>query len=311
MYAEIDPKLTKIAEEYLNEWRNMRFEIIKMTENFVSKIRNLKGYEVNEEALRCENINLDTLFSILDIENKYVNELISILITIARHRDIYENTINKVIPEIALQIKLKTHENEIINYIYSNLYDKLSNDEITKLIEEIKSEKQKISYYFSKENDKYALNFLDNRKFEISDKEKNPFGKLYVEAFSITDTTEFSAYMSIISEFNNIVEKQNKKTFYFMSLDRFEKMYAKFSFLDNRKVVEDAYSLYNNKELQLKLSSFILLHPICFELNGDIITYRPLDSFSDEVIHQLSNTNYNSKTNEFLTIISKLNNTNN
>ena len=47
------------------------------------------------------------------------------------------------------------------------------------------------------------------------------------------------------------------------------------------------------------------------ELNGDIITYRPLDSFSDEVIHQLSNTNYNSKTNEFLTIISKLNKTNN
>lgn len=96
-----------------------------------------------------------------------------------------------------------------------------------------------------------------------------------------------------------------------MSLDRFEKMYTKFSFLDNRKVVEDVYSLYNNKELQLKLSSFILLHPICFELNNDSITYRPLDSFSDEVIHQLSNTNYNSKTNEFLTIISKLNNTNN
>ena len=51
MYAEIDPKLTKIAEEYLNEWRNMRFEIIKMTENFVSKIRNLKGYEVTGMAV--------------------------------------------------------------------------------------------------------------------------------------------------------------------------------------------------------------------------------------------------------------------
>lgn len=27
-------------------------------------------------------------------------------------------------------------------------------------------------FYFSKENDKWLLNFLDNRKFEISDKEK-------------------------------------------------------------------------------------------------------------------------------------------
>ena len=32
-----------------------------------------------------------------------------------------------------------------------------------------------------------------------------------------------------------------------MSLDRFEKMYAKFSFLDNRKVVEDVYSDTVNK----------------------------------------------------------------
>ena len=166
-------------------------------------------------------------------------------------------------------------------------------------------------FYFSKENNKWLLNFLDNRKFEISDKEKNSFGKLYVEAFSITDATEISAYMNIISEFNDIVENQQKKTFYFMSLNRFEKTYTKFSFLDNVKVIEDVYLLYDNKELQLKLSNFILLHPICFELNVDIITYRPLDSFSDEVIHQLSNTNYNSKTNEFLTIISKLNNTNN
>lgn len=117
--------------------------------------------------------------------------------------------------------------------------------------------------------------------------------------------------MNIISEFNDIVENQQKKTFYFMSLNRFEKTYTKFSFLDNVKVIEDVYLLYDNKELQLKLSNFILLHPICFELNNDSITYRTLDSFSDEVIHQLSNTNYNSKTNEFLTIISKFNNTNN
>ena len=84
-------------------------------------------------------------------------------------------------------------------------------------------------FYFSKENDKWLLNFLDNRKFEISDKEKNSFGKLYVEAFSITDATEISAYMNIISEFNDIVENQQKKTFYFMSLNRFEKTYTKFS----------------------------------------------------------------------------------
>lgn len=66
-------------------------------------------------------------------------------------------------------------------------------------------------FYFSKENDKWLLNFLDNRKFEILDKEKNSFGKLYVETI---------------------------------------------------KVIEDVYLLYDNKELQLKLSNFILIHPI-------------------------------------------------
>ena len=66
-------------------------------------------------------------------------------------------------------------------------------------------------FYFSKENDKWLLNFLDNRKFEILDKEKNSFGKLYVETI---------------------------------------------------KVIEDVYLLYDNKELQLKLNNFILIHPI-------------------------------------------------
>ena len=139
MYNEIDLELNKIANEYLKEWEKKQDEIREMTGKFMSKIHNLKGYDINEEILKCENINIETISSILNVENKYVSELVPILNTISRHRDIYENTINWVIPYIAQQIELKTHENGIINYLYSNLYDKLSNDEITKLIEEIKN----------------------------------------------------------------------------------------------------------------------------------------------------------------------------
>ena len=142
MYDELNPELNKIVNDYLKEWKKKQDEIREMTGNFMSKIHNLKGYDINEEVLRCENINIETISSILNIENKYVSELVTILNTIARHRDIYQNTINQVIPHIALQIELKTHENGVINYLYSNLYDKLSNDEITKLIEEIKKEMQ-------------------------------------------------------------------------------------------------------------------------------------------------------------------------
>lgn len=117
----------------------MQYEISEMTRKFMSKIHNLKGYDINEEVLKCENLNLETISSILNVENKYVSELVTILNTIAHVRGIYENTINQVIPHIAQQIELKTHENGMINYVYSKLYDKLSNDDITNLIEEIKN----------------------------------------------------------------------------------------------------------------------------------------------------------------------------
>ena len=139
MYDEIDSELNKLVKEYLEEWKKMQYEIRIMTGKFMSKIHNLKGYDISEEVLKCENLNLETISSILNVENKYVSELVTILNTIAHHRDMYENTINQVIPQIAQQIELKTHENGIINYIYSNLYDKLSNDDITNLIEEIKN----------------------------------------------------------------------------------------------------------------------------------------------------------------------------
>ena len=138
MYDEIDLELNKITNEYLKEWQKKQDEIREMTGKFMTKIHNLKGYDINKDVLKCENINIETISSILNVENKYVSELVSILNTIARHGNIYQNTINQVIPHIAKQIELKTQENGIINYLYSNLYDKLSNDEITKLIEEIK-----------------------------------------------------------------------------------------------------------------------------------------------------------------------------
>lgn len=142
MYKEIDPKINEIAKEYLEEWRKLQDTINKTTGNFISKIHHLTDCKINEEVLKCENLNSNTIFSILNINDKYVSDLMSMLITIGHHRNIYDNTINRVIPEIAKQIELKTHENGVINYVYSNLYDKLSNEEITKIIEEVTQKKE-------------------------------------------------------------------------------------------------------------------------------------------------------------------------
>ena len=57
-------------------------------------------------------------------------------------------------------------------------------------------------YYYSKENDKYILNLLDNTKYEISINEEKPYSKLYMEAFSIYDATAFGADMMAIFTYN-------------------------------------------------------------------------------------------------------------
>lgn len=162
-------------------------------------------------------------------------------------------------------------------------------------------------YYFSKENGKYVLNLLDNKKFEISTDEKNPYGKLYIQAFSINDLSSFSAYMKSIFTFNNIMENQISKTLYFMSLDRYLRMYDKFAFLSDRDIIiDDIKKLYNNKELQLKWN-FVLLHPICFEIVDGKIKYRNIANFSEEIIAQLEKSNYSTLADEFLSQINRLN----
>lgn len=161
-------------------------------------------------------------------------------------------------------------------------------------------------YYFSKEDDKYVLNFLDNKKFEVSIEEKSPYGKLYVQAFSISDLTSFSAYMKSIFTYNNIIENQISKTLYFMSLDRYLRMYDKFVFLRDRDIIiDDIEKLYNNKELQLKWN-FILLHPICFEIVDGKIKYRNIANFSEEIIEQLKKANSIPFADEFLNQINNL-----
>lgn len=162
-------------------------------------------------------------------------------------------------------------------------------------------------YYFSKEDGKYVLNFLDNKKFEVSTDEKSPYGKLYVQAFSISDLTSFSAYMKSIFTYNNIIENQISKTLYFLSLDRYLRMYDKFAFLSDRDIIiDDIEKLYNNKELQLKWN-FILLHPICFEIVDGKIKYRNIANFSEEIIAQLEKSNYSPLADEFFALIDKLN----
>lgn len=182
MYSEIDSELNLIVNEYLKEWSNKQRDILEMTLNFLSKVHDLKGFDINDEVLKCEKINMDTISSILNVENKYVSELVSILNTIAgKHGDPYKNTINEVIPYIAKQIDLKTHENSFVNYLYANLYDKLSNDEINEIIDEIKLERG------NEMNDELKVN--NNVQFDSEETKQ-----------------EFSNYIDEINEYNRKIK---------------------------------------------------------------------------------------------------------
>lgn len=162
-------------------------------------------------------------------------------------------------------------------------------------------------YYYSKENDKYILNLLDNTKYEISINEEKPYSKLYMKAFSIYDATAFGADMMAILTYNNIKENGISKTFYFMSLDRFLRMYNKFAFLKDRDmIIDEIKKLYTNKELQLRWN-FILLHPICFEIENSDIKYRNISDFTEEVISQLEKSNSIPFADDFLELINKYN----
>lgn len=162
-------------------------------------------------------------------------------------------------------------------------------------------------YYYSKENDKYILNFLDDTKYEISIDEQNPYSKLYMKAFSIYDATVFGVAMMTILTYNNIIENEVSKTFYFMSLDRFLRMYNKFAFLKDRDmIIDEIKKLYVNKELQLKWN-FILLHPICFEIVDGNIKYRNIANFSDEIITQLEKSNSIPFADDFIELVNKYN----
>ncbi len=144
-------------------------------------------------------------------------------------------------------------------------------------------------YYFSKEDKKIVINVLDNRKYEISELEEHPYGKLYTEAFSVNDLTEFSAYMNAIFIYRDIILENEPKTFCFLSLDTFENISKDLHFLDDVEQIEnDVKMLYQDKDMQLKWN-FQLLHPICFEIYNYKIIYRPIKDLSEDIRNVLFN----------------------
>lgn len=144
-------------------------------------------------------------------------------------------------------------------------------------------------YYFSKEDKKITINILDDRKYEISEMEEHPYGKLYAEAFSVTDLTEFSAYMNAIFIYKNIILENEPKTFCFLSLDTFKHIAKDLHFLDNVEQIEnDVNMLYQDKDMQLKWN-FQLLHPICFVIYNYKIIYKPIKDLSEGIRNVLFN----------------------
>ncbi len=149
----------------------------------------------------------------------------------------------------------------------------------------------KIKYYFKRENNTLSLLSKDDEiicSMEID--ENNGIyqkGTLALMASGEYDVTAFSAKMDAIIEFK--IDKKKKLGFLSERIAQ-HCIYPKLNEIEVQKIKMDIDNLYSDKELQLKYN-FILLHPVCFELddNEKTATYINLNDINEVTRKNMKN----------------------
>ena len=137
-YADVNPELNKRLNAFLDEQNRLIKQISALE-------RNLMNYFYENNMVKKNHnfdITTDDFFSI-KFEEKNVEELI-FLLNIGLHYKLITNISEEFIKKdfftrLVKEIQLKTHENYVSNFLYSNLYDKLSDSDINKIFNDIKT----------------------------------------------------------------------------------------------------------------------------------------------------------------------------
>lgn len=148
------------------------------------------------------------------------------------------------------------------------------------------------NYYFEENNDYLKLIRLDNGKEITLDKQDNEklFSRIKL-AFSCFDDHDLTAFSAYIREPLTFFDKDANKRYCFLSEERFHDIYL--DIIDEKiknEINIDISNFYSDKQLQLKFN-FVILHPICFEIDKDNLdgVYRSLSSIDDDLIYKFLN----------------------
>ena len=136
MYEFVDKDLNDACRKYLIELENIKNQVSAIASDFSIKLLKMNKSNI-AQGLKKEQISIDSL----SLNKKNPDELISIFNALGHYSYLgttLENTINGVIPSIINYLDMHTNENNVINYLYSNLYSTLSEDEIKDIFAKIK-----------------------------------------------------------------------------------------------------------------------------------------------------------------------------
>jgi len=167
MYKDVDKDINKACIEYFQELGKIKNQLEMTTIHFSDKLHKMNKYNTAQN-LHKEQINIDSL----NLEKKNPDELIAIFNAIGHYSflgDIIENTINNVIPTIIRYLDIRTNENSVINYLYTNLYTTLSYQEINDIFKSIKEDSSQIDTSSGEIKNKYSYEKENYFDFGVND----------------------------------------------------------------------------------------------------------------------------------------------
>lgn len=193
MYKYVDRDLNEACRKYLLELENIKGQLSMIAVHFSDKLYKMNKSNIAND-LKMEQMNIASL----NLEKKSPDELVAIFNAIGHYSflgDTIENTMNNVIPTIIRHLDVKTNENTVKNYLYTNLYSILSEKEINNIFQSIKEDSSQIDINIKEieKNNMYEYAFVPYKKIgnilldKVDDKNFQPNGVPFLQEQTFND----------------------------------------------------------------------------------------------------------------------------
>ncbi|HHX70235.1 MAG TPA: hypothetical protein GX708_19565 [Gallicola sp.] len=215
-YRDINMQLNNELKKFLNEYNKHVEDIKRLKNDLLSELSQTKNFQkINDDSVVNELYN-----NSVDIENKSVNELINLLMDSCHYNLPKLNTEEELklnfFINVVKNIELKTNENYVSNFLYSNLYEKLSDEEITKIFNDIKTNEIMNNINEIKKNRLASLIYFETledaikAKYEENEKQQTMYEVFQKNGkFTIVPTRDWELVGRNGFEVSHIIDKDN------------------------------------------------------------------------------------------------------